>query len=196
MRSAAVAAALTGALLAAACTSPRPKPGPTDPPPRDGIGITITSVKSEYRRGEPIALSVVLTNGRSSACRISRVAEGSVAILSLTRDGNPVAPVLVNGDYLGGFTEFLGANQVPLAPGASITVPWTSDGGTSPGNPAALPTSTMDTLDRALIGYWPVAEPGRYEVSARYTPSLAGGSADACPGSSQPAQVTFAVMGG
>jgi hypothetical protein len=74
-------------------------------------------------------------------------------------------------------------------------VSWTSEGGSSPDDRAALATSTVDTLDRVLIGYWPVGEQGRYELSARYAPSeLAGGSAGACPGT-QPAQTTFTVTG-
>jgi len=211
MRTAAVVVALAGTLLAAAaCTKSKPNPGPTEPPGHGGMAMTITSTKAAYARGEQIALSVVLTNSTQRECRVSRVAEGGLTLVSLTRDGNPIAPTLVHGSYVGGFSEFLAANLVPLAPGASLTVAWTSEGGSSEQDRAALRTSTLDTLDRTLLGFWPVGEPGGYALSARYVPPIlpaaptatptptptATPAADMCAASSAPAQATFTVTGG
>ena len=179
-------AALAVVLVAAGCTGDEPQPDPSTPPP-DGLGLAITSAKPEYRRGEPISLTVTLTNGLTSQCTVTVAVEGAIAITVLTRDGAPLAPTMISGDYIGGFTEFLRTSQNALAPGASASVPWVSEG-----RVPALTTSTVDALDTSLIAAWPVSEAGKYELSARYSPpSLAGQTAAACPVFASPTSADY-----
>jgi hypothetical protein len=159
--------------------------------------MRIDPADATYARGKPIQFSIILTNGRARPCQISRLPEGGLTVLSLTRDGVAITPTLVRGTTVAGFANLLLANLVPLNSGASLSVPWASEGGSSPDDRAALRTSTMDDMDQPMLAFWPTGEPGRYELSLRYAPPpLPGGPTEVCPASGEPAHATFTVTGG
>ncbi|WP_405804887.1 hypothetical protein OG729_06595 [Streptomyces sp. NBC_00210] len=200
MRFQAVVVLLTGLLLTAGCTflSESESRAAEDAVSSD-VRMTVSSAKAAYTRQEQIALSIGLTNTGSTDCTVSRVSEGAVTIVSFLRDGVPVAPALTNGSYIDGFAAFLSANLVPLRPGASLSVPWTSEGGTSVEDRRALSTSSLDNLDEAALAFWAVDAPGKYELSARYVhplPPAAAPAGSPCLASSEAASVAFTVTGG
>ncbi|MGE5828634.1 MAG: hypothetical protein ACM30G_09770 [Micromonosporaceae bacterium] len=159
--------------------------------------MRINPADATYARGKQIQFSIMLTNGLAGPCQISRLPEGGLTVLSLTRDNVAITPTLVRGTTVAGFANLLRANLVPLGSGATMSVPWASEGGSSPEDRAALRTSTMDDMDQPMLAFWPIGEPGRYELSLRYAPPpLPAGPADACPASADPARATFTVTGG
>jgi hypothetical protein len=162
-----------------------------------GIDMRLAPSKAEYRRGETITLSITLKNNQARSCHLSRVAPGAVTILSLTRDGAPVTPVLTTGSYIDGFAGLLTANLVPLAPGSSLAVPLASEPDPATGNRAALEASSLDANDQASLVFWPVDQVGHYTLTASYLlPALPGAPADLCRVSGEPVSASFAVKGG
>lgn len=200
MRFQVVGVLLTGLLLTAGCTFlSEPESHADEHSVQSDVRMTLTSSKAEYTRQDQIALSIGLTNTGRTDCAVGRVSEGTVTIVSFLRDGVPVAPALTNGSYINGFADFLSANLVPLRPGASLSVPWTSEGGTSVEDRRALRTSSLDNFDEAALAFWAVDVPGKYEVSARYVHPLLPAAAPAgnpCLASGEAASVAFTVTGG
>jgi hypothetical protein len=184
-------------VLSGGCTADGGKPAPTQPPDAAGIRVRITPSKSQYSRGEQIVLAVSLTNGTATACRASQVPDGVITLLSLTRDGSPVTPTLVYGRFAEGFANYLTANLVSLAPGASLTVNLVSEDSLVLDDRPGLRISALSVEDEAAIYVWPVGEPGAYTLLARYVlPALPNAPADACRPSTDPAPASFTVTGG
>lgn len=158
--------------------------------------MQVTPSKPAYARGEQIELSIVLTNRQGIACQVSSVPQGAIMILSLTRDGAPVVPVLTDGSYINGFASFLASHLAPLAPGASLTVRMTSEDSLVVGDRRALITSALGEQDEASQSVWPVDRPGVYSLSVRYVlPPLPDAPADACEASGDVARASFTVKG-
>lgn len=102
-------------------------------------------------------LSAAITNGLAVECILSATPEGSLAILSLTRDGEPVTPAWVNGNTPAGYTAYLTASTAKLPPGETVTIALT--GGDSE---SALITST-GSADIRIIAAHNQAEPIRLD---------------------------------
>jgi hypothetical protein len=198
MRLTLVAAVLTGALVASGgCTSGKPKPAPTRLPGGSAVVLRITPAKAQYARGEQIVLSVEVRNTTAGACQVSQVPEGVIVVLSLTRDGEAVAPAQTSGSYIDGFAAYLRRNLVSLAPGKSVTMSIRSERSGAVEDRPALETSAVDGLDEAALSFWPVDAPGKYTLSARYVlPPLADAPADVCLASGDPVSADFTVLGG
>ncbi len=186
---------LAGALMAGgACKVSPPKPAPSRPAGSAGIGLRIAPSKALYRSGEPIVLSLLLTNRTAESCHLSRVAAGAVTILSLTRDGTAITPVLSTGSYLDGFASFLAANLVAVAPGASQTVSLASELNPATGGRAALRTASLGSNDQAALAFWPVDQVGHYTLTASYLlPPLPRAPIDRCGVSANTVSVSFSV---
>jgi hypothetical protein len=159
------------------------------------VGIRLVPSRPEYRDGEEVAISIILTNRETRACRMSRGPEGTITILSLTRDGIPIVPSLTTATYIDGFSRSLLATLMPVTPGASRSLLLTSvpDGVTD--GRSALPTSELDGNDEATLSFWPVDQPGHYTLTADYLlPPLAGPPTGLCPTFGGPASTSFTVM--
>jgi hypothetical protein len=194
----AVAAALVGLMVVSAgCTRAKPKPNPVPLPGTSGLTMRVIPTKQEYSNGEPVVLHVEITNGQPAACRASRVPEGAVVFVSVTRDGQAVIPGDSVGSPIDGMAAHIRANLVSLAPKASLGFDMIARRELSVDGRHALSTSTLDIGDQAALMFWPVDEPGRYELSARYIlPPLPDTPADICRASGDPAKATFVVRGG
>jgi hypothetical protein len=158
------------------------------------VGIQLAPSKTEYRKGEQIVISIVLTNREAKACRMSRVTEGAVTVLSVNRDGTSLPPVLMTGEYISGFTSFLVPNLVMVSPGDSLSLLLVSDSDPATGDRAALQTSTRSVSDEASLAFWPVDQSGHYTLTASYLlPPLIGAPPDLCPPSGGPVSTKFTV---
>jgi hypothetical protein len=198
MRKVAVGIVVATVVLAG-CTGPQPQPSKTSsqwPAGAADVGLTVTPSKASYAKGEPVQLTVVVTNRRSTACRLDRIPDGSLTILALSRDGTAVVPGLTTATFVDGFATFVQGNLVEVAPGASLTQTLVSTPDPTGDDESALPTSTTDVADQGALEYWPVDQPGDYAVSVGYT--LAAPPTDpnaACLASGTAADARFTVGG-
>jgi hypothetical protein len=185
----AFSALLLSALLLAASACTNQSPSPNAAP-----GLRIEPTKSQYRAGEPVVLSVTLTNRTNRSCRLSRQPAGAVVFSSLTRDSQPVLPTLLRASYIAGFQDFLAAALVEVGPGQSLSMKLASQTQPSVDGRAALETSTLDSGNEESLLVWPVDRAGSYRLTAAYTfPSFAERPADVCPGQTDWVSASFAV---
>ncbi|MGQ5264523.1 hypothetical protein ACTWLT_27610 [Micromonospora sp. ZYX-F-536] len=175
------------------CRRSRSAPSPKDPAAT--VGLTVGPSQPTYRVGEQISLRLKLVNNRDAECRLSRVPDGAVTVLSLTRDGEPVAPTVGGAAYYRDFTAYLVENLVPVPPRGSVELTFGSD----PQSPigAALTTSAPDGHGGAAVTWWPVDQPGAYRLVLGYLRApLPGVPADACAATAEQGTVAFEVKGG
>jgi hypothetical protein len=190
----ALAGLLAGCLLVSGgCTSGR-KPAPEPPPGGTGVRMKVTASKAEYRPGDTVVLRIELTNTEANECKVLRVPEGGVTVLSAVRDGSALMPGLSTGSYLDGMSSFLRRNLTPLKPNATVGFDLSGAQTGMTSGRAALETSTVDANDESASVYWPVDEPGKYQLSARYVPPPL--DAGMCRASGEPVSVSFTVQGG
>ncbi|PWR07377.1 hypothetical protein DKT68_19305 [Micromonospora acroterricola] len=174
------------------CRRSRTAPSPTAAAP---VGLTVAASQPAYRVGEQINLRLKLVNNRDAGCRLSRVPDGTVTVLSLTRDGEPVAPTVGGAAYYRDFTAYLVENLVPVPPRGSVELTLGSD----PQSPigAALTTSAPDGRGGATVTWWPVDQPGAYRLGLGYLRApLRGVPADPCAATVEQGTVAFEVKGG
>lgn len=176
-------------ILVAACTT-------VATPPQAGPDLQITSFKPQYARGEPVVLSIILTNRGTSPCRMSGVTDGALTIRSMSRDGSPVLPMLAGADYLDGFEHYVVSNLKNVVAGGSVSLPLVTQPGSAIAGPAGFEMFTGDIFNGADVSSWPVDRPGQYVLTAIYLlPPLADAPADVCRGASGPVSVSFSVLG-
>lgn len=191
--------AVVGLLVACLATSvgctAKPKPTPV-PPPGGGAGVrvTITAAKPEFAPGEPVVLHVRLTNVERGSCKVLGVPDAALAILDATRDGAVVVPAFSTGTYIDGMSSYLSRNLVEVKPDGSVDYDLVSERAAPADDRPALEVSTLDASDQSNSSYWPVDEPGRYELAARYLPAEVTGGL--CHPSGDPVAVSFVVSGG
>ena len=174
-------------LAGTACTRERTAAGSLD--------VQFSPSKQQYRSGEEVVISVSLRNSATKACRLSGVPEGSVSVLSLTRDGASVQPATTNGTYIDGVAGFLTSNLVLVEPGAAISMSLRSERWLATRDRLALATSAPTESDEASVALWPVDQPGRYVLTATYlVPTLAGAATDRCLTSGTAVSTSFTVI--
>jgi hypothetical protein len=156
--------------------------------------VTITAAKPEFSLGESVVLHVTLTNVESGACKILGVPDAGLAIVDARRDGMALVPAFSTGTYIDGMSSFLRRNLVDVKPKTSVGYDLISEPSASADDRRALETSTLDTNNQSNSSYWPVDEPGRYELAATYTPAEV--TAGLCHSSGEPVAVSFVVSGG
>lgn len=201
MRTIAVGVLAVGlALTLAGCTLIQPEPTSTGGAPADGtadVALTVSPSKTAYSPGDPVVLSVQVTNKRTGPCRLDKIPAGSLTILSLLRDGVAVAPRITTANFIDGFATFIQGNLVSVAPNASLTQTLASEPDPTNDDEAALQVSTMDVFNQAAVAYWPVDQPGHYSISVGYAlaaPPTSGTAA--CLASGDGATTTFTVSAG
>jgi hypothetical protein len=183
----AVSAAALGVLTACSHTAGSARPA---------LGLRVSPGKARYGPGEPVVLSLVLTNHAGTACRLSRIPAGAVSLRSLTRDGQPVLPTLARATYIAGFHDVLVAALTTAAPGKIVSMSVVSRPNPSAGGRAAVETSSLDSDDEESLLVWPVDRPGRYQLTASYLlPALGSGFTDLCRGQSNWDTTAFTVTG-
>jgi hypothetical protein len=175
------------------CRRSRPSSAPTGG--TAAVGLTVSASQPTYRVGEQVTLRLKLVNNRDVECRLSRVPDGAVTVLSLTRDDAAVAPALGAAAYYRDLTAYLRDNLVAVPPRGSVELTVGSDPQSPVG--AALTTSAPDGRGGATVTWWPVDQPGAYRLVLSYLRApLRGVPADACAASAEQGTVAFEVRGG
>ncbi|MCF0092887.1 hypothetical protein [Micromonospora sp. MH99] len=191
----ALAGCLAVLLLATTVGCRRSRPAPAPSGGTATVGLTVTASQPAYRVGEQVNLRLKLVNNRDAECRLSRVPDGAVTVLSLTRDGAPVAPAIGAAAYYRDFTAYLIENLVPVSPRGSVELTLGSDPQSPVG--AALTTSASDGRGGATVTWWPVDQPGAYRLVVGYLRApLPDVPADACAATAEQGTVDFEVRGG
>nr|WTA65110.1 hypothetical protein OHB51_21625 [Micromonospora sp. NBC_00855] len=175
------------------CRRSRPSAAPSGGPAT--VGLTVGATQPSYRVGEQVSLRLKLVNNRDAECQLSRVPDGAVTVMSLTRDGTAVAPAVGGAAYYRDFTTYLVENLVRVPPRGSVELTLGSDPQSPVG--AALTTSAPDGRGGAAVTWWPVDQPGAYRLVLGYLRApLRGVPADACAATAEQGTVAFEVRGG
>lgn len=167
-------------------------------PPAGGLGLDLRTSTPRYAPGEPVRLTLAVTNDTGAACALATVADGTVQVTSVRRDGRELTPALGRSFYGDGIAAAATAGTVTLAPGQSVTVPLVGvrvhDGD---GDDAVVLRSVTATPDGGgLDTRWPVGAAGRYEVTASWTALPVTGLTDPCTGTTALRTVGFTVGDG
>ncbi|MCO1574238.1 VWD domain-containing protein [Crossiella sp. SN42] len=147
--------------------------------------IEVSIQQRDDARG-PDGLTMTVTNRGDRPCTLAATAAGTVEVLSVTRDGQPVEPEFIQTAYHAGFDAMLTATARQVAPGQSLSFPLTAD--------AAL-AAVSPVPAGGLGSHWALERPGRYVVTAAYR-MPAGTAADdgpVCDGASAPATAALEV---
>lgn len=175
------------------CRRSRPAPSPTGA--AASVGLTVRANQPTYRVGERVSLRLKLVNNRDAECQLSRVPDGAVTVLSMTRDDSAVAPTVGGAAYYRDFAAYLVENLVRVPPRGSVELTLDSDPQSPVG--AALTTSAPDGRGGATVLWWPVDQPGAYRLVLGYLRApLRGVPTDACAATAEQGTVAFEVKGG
>jgi hypothetical protein len=158
------------------------------------VRVTITAAKPEFSAGEPVLLHLQLTNIESGPCKIIKVPDAALTVLDARRDGTVLVPAFSTGSYIDGMRSYLRRNLADVKPQASVSYDLASERHAPAGDRPALETSTLDASDQSNSVYWPIDEPGRYDLAVRYLPAPV--TSGLCGASGDPVTVSFAVLGG
>ena len=158
------------------------------------LALEVRPAHSANRAGEPVRLTVSVTNRSDAACGLSKAAEGTVQITSVRRDGQELVPVLTRSFHADGLGGAIRAGMVEVAPGLTVelTLAGVRIAGGDPGSvvlrsvTAAPDGAAMDTL-------WPIGSPGRYEVTAGYAVPPVEGAITPCVGAAAAQTVSFTM---
>ncbi|MFJ8688764.1 VWD domain-containing protein [Micromonospora wenchangensis] len=166
-------------------------------PSAGGLGLDLRTSTPRYAPGEAVRLTFAVTNTTAAACSLATVAEGTVQVTSVRRDGRELTPALGRSFYGDGIGAAATAGPVTLAPGRSVTVPLVSvrvhDGD---GDDAVVLRSVTATPDGGgLDTRWPVGAAGHYEVTASWTALPVTGLDTPCTGVTALRTIGFAVGG-
>ena len=164
--------------------------------PDDGpLVLEVRPAQSAYRPGEPVRLTFLVSNNADRACGLSKVADGTVDVMSVRRDGEELEPVLTHSLYIDGLGGAIRAGMVTVAPGSAVEVVLTgiriADG--MDAGSEVLPSVTAAPGGAAMGALWPIGTPGRYEVTAGYAVPPVGGAIASCVGAASARTVSFMV---
>ncbi|WFE93180.1 VWD domain-containing protein [Micromonospora sp. WMMD987] len=184
-------------LVAALASGSAPAPAHAGPAGA-GLGLELRTVAPRYLPGEPIRLTLAVTNATGATCALATVADGTVRVTSVRRDGQDLVPALGRSFYGDGIAAAATAGPATVEPGGTATVSLVSvrtQDGADAG--AVVLRSVAATPDGGgLDTRWPVGAPGRYEVTAAYTALPVTGLDDTCTGATALRTVSFTVGDG
>lgn len=162
-RAATLMVPLAVAAMIAGCghdTATSPPPTTTSP-----VGVELKAAQPSYKVGTPPQISMVLRNNGSGACALPSVADGSVEVVSVTRDGTAVVGRPGRESLFNGMAAVVAHGLRSVAPGDSVTVPLNV--GVSQGGSTAVRTSQQTAVDGGRITSWLLDQPGNYRITAR-----------------------------
>ena len=120
-RYAPLAVPLAAASIVAGCGhgTVRSPQSPTGSP----VSVELTVAQPTYPAGTPPQISMVLHNNGSDPCALPSVADGSVAVVSVTRDGTAVVGRPGREDLFSGMAAVVALGLRGVDAGQSISVP-------------------------------------------------------------------------
>src|SRR5437764_5468607 len=83
------------------------------------LHLSGSSEKQTYRVGEPVYIRWTLTNTGNSQCEASRLSKGTIAVVSVIRDGKRLHPTFFPILYVARLPVDINRHLAMLAPGAS-----------------------------------------------------------------------------
>lgn len=166
-------------------TSSQPAFAEVDSP----LKLTINASKPSYQPGEPVTLRVEVTNHTGVACDLVAAAEGTLEVVSASRDVAAIFPSFTRTSFNDGVRAVIkkSIRHVTSRDKVSFTVT------VPPRRGLAILTPLPDNT--ALAALWPLDASGQYELHLAYrvTPLA---SVQACAGASNVASVSIAVHAG
>jgi hypothetical protein len=187
-----IARLASGAAVFAVVTLAWPGSPATAAPGDGGLGLEVRS--APVGRSDQVQVTLKVTNMSTSECQLSTVAEGTVQVISVRRDGRELTPDLGRSFYLDGIGTAIKTGLTTTRPSTGVDVVLRTvrvddaDDATS-----VVLRSVASTPDGGgMDALWPFGVPGRYEVTVGYAvPALEGTTT--CPGATQAQTVTVVV---
>jgi hypothetical protein len=121
--------------------------------------------QSSYPVGALPQLTMVLGNNGSGTCALPSIADGSIEVVSVTRDGTAVIGRPGREDHFNGIAAVVADGLRSVAPGASIAVPL--DVKISAAGTPVVKTSVQTPDDNGQTTSWLLDQPGNYKITAR-----------------------------
>jgi hypothetical protein len=161
-RYAALVVPLVAASFAAACGHHSATP-PQSPAP--AVGVELKAAQPSYRVGATPQVNITLRNNGSHPCALPSVADGSVEVVSVTRDGSAVLGRPGRESLFNGMAAVVAQGLRSVAPGESISVPL--DVEVSAHGSPVVRTSQQTAVDDGRLTSWLVDQPGKYRITVR-----------------------------
>jgi hypothetical protein len=160
-----------------------------------GVSLEIRSSQAGYGVGEPVKLTLAVTNASGVACGLAKAPEGTVQVMSVRKDGQELSPVLGRSFYVDGISNAIAPSVVSAAPASKVDVDLVGiriHDGSEPGS--IVLRSVAATPDGGgLDSLWPIGAPGSYEVTASYAVPPLEGIQTPCAGAAASKTVAFTV---
>ena len=162
-RYAMLAVLLAAASIAVACGhgTVTPPPSPSGSP----VSVELKASQPTYPAGTPPQISMVLHNNGSRPCALPSVADGSVNVVSVTRDGTAVVGRPGREDLFSGMAAVVALGLRSVDAGQSISVPL--DVAVSAHGSPVLSTSQQTAVDEGTVTSWLLDQAGKYRITAR-----------------------------
>ncbi|WIM89311.1 hypothetical protein PT015_07665 [Candidatus Mycobacterium wuenschmannii] len=135
------------------------------PPAPSPVGAELRAAQPSYPVDTAPKLTIALRNNGTQACSLPSIADGSVEVVSVQRDGVAVIGRPGRESLLGGLAEVVAQSLRSVAPGESISVPLDVEI-SSHGSPILRTSRQTATDDARLVG-WLLDQPGKYRVTAQ-----------------------------
>ncbi len=150
-------------------------------------GLSVTSAQATYGSGDDVSLIFVVSNGSPAPCQLSTVADATIDIVAMTRDGQPVKPAQASAYFGTGLQTSLRQGLRTVPAGAKVRL-------SSAAIDAALVAVTPIAGGGGAVTLWPVGTAGHYVLSVVYAaPTLPASTVPQCAGVSSAATVSFTI---
>lgn len=154
-------AVLVAATFVAGCGHHASTPAPSLSP----VGAELKAAQPSYPVGVKPQVSIALRNNGSQACSLPSVADGSIEVVSVTRDGSAIVGRPGHESLFNGMAAVVAQGLRSVAPGESISVPL--DVEVSAHGSPVLRTSQQSPVDDGRLTSWPLDQPGTYRIIVR-----------------------------
>ncbi|MDQ6616397.1 MAG: type III secretion system effector protein [Actinomycetota bacterium] len=161
------------------------------------VALTITPDQPSYTPGQPVTLTLQLTNNGSTPCQASDLVDGNVVLDSYLRNGSPVPEPSSLIRYDDSLSSLILHSLHTINPGSSLSLVWTTTTNELTGGQAFMevpfPGDVIGPVD-----FLDAATPGNYVLQAHYQlpPPITLLPPDSCSVSSNVATASFTVIPG
>lgn len=157
------------------------------------VVLSASATQPSFHRNQPVGLRVTVANHGTQSVSVSTFVMGTLHVVSLTRDGHPVAPRQSFVEPIEDLGTVIHGNLRALNVGASLALDWGSQFNQSVGGQALYSVSVEQPKD--AVALYSVATPGHYVVSLDYSyPSTAKPEPSAFQGPTNQASASFDVV--
>jgi len=157
------------------------------------VSLEARTDKDSYAPGEPITLTLTLTNTGTDAVCLSETPDGGVQLTSVTVDGADVRERKTEASYITSLSDIIASKLRSIAPGETMEITLTSEIDAGLGSEAFYHTELDDIS--GILEFYDVGAPGIYRIEVSY--DYQGKESDTCPdilkGSTNTATVSFTV---